>query len=1337
VLAQALPITAERAAAEPGSTISLAPWSPPPARQVFDAVGASFWTNHQLLPLVEVETATGELLVVASARAEVPDAVVDELRLRCREPVRLVAAGSDQVSFWLEVFAAVRTWPSALAEREADLLASLDLYAHADGRARAPTDLTGDSLGVDQVQDAFGLTLDTALETLALAARLPQIRLERYALGAHLSPFLPAETAATLAVVPVVVHKGVVILASPRVYSAATLERLERDIGLEPRLCLCTPETFVAAIDRVYGSPPPTVSPPAEDALLAQLIQAGDLDAGFVERLRSVSDVTGEPVLAAARRLGYVNEVAILRARAARLNLPFIADTQPAVDTRFARLAAPALWRRWACVPIRHPGTGAMLAAVRPLSQTMLDAASRLLGAPTRQALLTASSLAAAYAALPPRQAEPYRTEHHLLETGLIDGTSDTLRPARRLAEQSGISIAAALHERGAITTEDLVEATAVAQQRSWIHLTRYAPEPAVARLVPLAVATESHAVAFRQHGPTVMVALLNGCEEPTAELLAQLEGRCVEPVLAVADDPDRMVERWTLREAAPLPAAYDEFGRYLLRHGRLSREQLDDLWDRVGQGARLEDALQVKGLMHANEVARTFAQYLNLGLADLDLREDTRDYIDALGRLQRDVTWTDPVTPAVARLLPRAVAERLRAVPMLRDDDAIVVAVVNPLDEAALAEIESTLAEPLILRVAEPRHVEVALVRVWRSSTVGERLLRAGLISHDDLQRALDLQDRSGVRIGTALLSLGVVTPDELAYCLAEQAGLPFFDLDGVSLDAEAAYRLPAPLYGERRFLPLYAESDGTVVIGTPDPLSREELDAASRLLNDVTVRQVVVTEPDFAAALDTIHREEFREHAASALLSRSPEDSARWVLSRGQKWFFIGLLVAIAVGAVVAPLLTALLFVGITTAFYFSFSIYKFYLAYRAIAHTLEIETTPEELAALDDRQLPVYTILVPLYREAEVLPRLVRAIAAMDYPKPKLDVKLLLEEDDTETIAVARASHLPSHFKIVVIPHGMPKGKPKACNYGLIYALGDYVVIFDAEDLPERDQLKKAIVAFGKGSDRLACVQGKLNYYNRHQNLLTRWFTTEYSMWFDLFLPGLDASGAPIPLGGTSNHFRTDVLRQLGAWDPYNVTEDADLGVRLYKDGWKTAVIDSTTYEEANSEVYNWIRQRSRWVKGYIQTYLVHMRDPVRLWGQLGPRGFFSFQLVVGGTFLSFLLNPVFWLLTALWFLFHWGWIRAIYPLPLFYMGAFSLYVGNFAFTYLNVAGCLRRGYYDMVKYALLSPVYWALMSVAAWKGFLQLFYAPSYWEKTKHGLYKGEVNIESASQMKDLL
>jgi len=294
----------------------------------------------------------------------------------------------------------------------------------------------------------------------------------------------------------------------------------------------------------------------------------------------------------------------------------------------------------------------------------------------------------------------------------------------------------------------------------------------------------------------------------------------------------------------------------------------------------------------------------------------------------------------------------------------------------------------------------------------------------------------------------------------------------------------------------------------------------------------------------------------------------------------------------------------------------------------------------------------------------------------------------------------------------------------------------VIYDAEDIPDADQLKKAVVAFDKAGPQVACMQAKLNYFNRNQNLLTRWFTIEYSMWFDLFLPGLDASGAPVPLGGTSNHFRRHLLESLGAWDPFNVTEDADLGVRLYKAGYKTAIIDSTTFEEANSQVGNWIRQRSRWVKGYIQTWLVHMRHPISFLQEVGLKAFLGFNLTVGGTFLGFLLNPIYWFLTALWFLTEWHVVAQTFPPAIYYMGAINLFVGNFAYTYMNVAGSLRREFYDMVKYALLSPLYWVLMSIGAWKGFIQLIHKPFYWEKTVHGLDKGQPNMEKANKITDL-
>jgi glycosyltransferase XagB len=606
------------------------------------------------------------------------------------------------------------------------------------------------------------------------------------------------------------------------------------------------------------------------------------------------------------------------------------------------------------------------------------------------------------------------------------------------------------------------------------------------------------------------------------------------------------------------------------------------------------------------------------------------------------------------------------------------------------------------------------------RHRPLGALLVDAGVITGDQLQDALRVHDDAELGFGQALVNLGFVAEDDVMEALGRQSGLPFVDLDPESVDPAIARLLPEQLERATGTLPLY-RANGTIVVGCTDLPDRCGFAEIAAQLDGRAV-PVLIAGSAFDAALHHLYRDEYLDESSSRLARQAPADSASLILTRAQQVSFVVLCAVVAFGFVQEPMLTLTLLAGISTLFYTVFSVYKLRLVHLSLSGTREAPVSAAEIAALDDRDLPIYTILVPVYREAEVLPILARAIDQLDYPKSKLDVRILLEEDDTETIQAARDANLPSHIRPVIVPSGKPRGKPRACNYGLIHARGEHVVIFDAEDIPEPDQLKKAVVTFRKGGERLACVQAKLNYFNADQNLLTRWFTAEYSTWFDLFLPGLAASNAPIPLGGTSNHFRAESLRTLGAWDPYNVTEDADLGIRLFKAGYSTAVIDSTTYEEANSEVYNWIRQRSRWIKGYIVTYLVHMRHPVRLWRSMGTRSFWSMQFFVGGTPLVLLLNPIFWVLTVLWFLTQANVIEEMFPTSIFYVGSAALYFGNFTFAYMNVLGCLRRQQYGAIRYALLSPIYWALMSIAAWKGFLQLFYAPSYWEKTKHGLYK---------------
>ncbi len=445
----------------------------------------------------------------------------------------------------------------------------------------------------------------------------------------------------------------------------------------------------------------------------------------------------------------------------------------------------------------------------------------------------------------------------------------------------------------------------------------------------------------------------------------------------------------------------------------------------------------------------------------------------------------------------------------------------------------------------------------------------------------------------------------------------------------------------------------------------------------------------------------------------------SASVPITRAQRLVTVGLCVVALGLTILAPWTVARSFVLLSTVFYLVISAYKFLLVRCSVSGAAELVMKPSDLAELRDEDLPVYSIIIPMYHEAESVAHLVQSVQSLDYPAAKKDVQLLLEEDDAETRAAAAAMTLPEGFRVTVVPKSFPRTKPKACNIGLDLARGEYLVVYDAEDRPEPDQIKKAVAAFRRVDPRTICLQCRLNFYNPRQNVLTKLFAAEYSAWFDLSLPGLSALGAVIPLGGTSNHFVTERLRELMGWDAYNVTEDCDLGVRIYRGGYRSRMLQTTTWEEACGSFPFWIRQRTRWLKGYIQTYLVHMRNPVRLWRDLGWANFCHFQLLIGGVVATFLLNPLFWTLALVWFVCRPALLTDLFPLPIFAMGAVCLFAGNFAFVYIGAVGCYRRRYYDLVKYALIAPLYWVMMSYSGWRAFLQFFSNPFYWEKTRHG------------------
>ncbi|MGE0630503.1 MAG: glycosyltransferase [Hyphomicrobiaceae bacterium] len=372
------------------------------------------------------------------------------------------------------------------------------------------------------------------------------------------------------------------------------------------------------------------------------------------------------------------------------------------------------------------------------------------------------------------------------------------------------------------------------------------------------------------------------------------------------------------------------------------------------------------------------------------------------------------------------------------------------------------------------------------------------------------------------------------------------------------------------------------------------------------------------------------------------------------------------------------------------------------------------------LADTALPVYSILVPLYQEAEVLPDLIGAIARLDYPPAKLDVILILETSDAATQAALRQLELPPFVRALLVPQVGPRTKPKALNYAMQFVRGEFVVVYDAEDEPDPGQLRRALAAFAAGPRDLACIQARLNIYNAGSALIARQFTLEYCALFDALLPALARMRLPVLLGGTSNHFPRHVLERLLLWDAHNVTEDADLGIRLARAGWRVDVISSTTYEEAPTRIPVWIRQRTRWLKGFIQTWLVHMRRPHRLLRDLGTVGFIGFHAYLGGVVVSALLHPLFMLLVALaiadgnLFRNQPSWVGT----TIVSVALFNLAAGYLSGMALCAIAALRRGMPGTALHVLLIPVYWLLISFAAWRALMQLWRDPYLWEKTPH-------------------
>lgn len=579
-------------------------------------------------------------------------------------------------------------------------------------------------------------------------------------------------------------------------------------------------------------------------------------------------------------------------------------------------------------------------------------------------------------------------------------------------------------------------------------------------------------------------------------------------------------------------------------------------------------------------------------------------------------------------------------------------------------------------------------------------------LIQHgysvEALRDAAMLAQLSGVSPDELMLKTGMI--EELAFyrALAAELGLPFLSaprLSPMSRYPDSIFAGMAPL----------SRADGGFVLAPRGP-------ALARLFKGIPRAGLAITTPSLLAkAALRIGARRITDQAAYELPNAEPHLSSLGGASIFQMTAATLVALVLSFGGIAAPDLTFAVAAALLSPLFFGIVVLR--LAASLLHHPVTRKDRPNRI---DDAALPVYTVIVALYREGRIAPRLVDALRHLDYPAAKLDIKLVLEADDQETMAALGRVRLPGFVEVIVAPPGMPRTKPRALNIALPLARGRYTVVYDAEDVPDPAQLRLAVSAFARCSRDIACLQARLSIDNTDDSVLTRLFTIEYAALFDVLNPGLAEIGSPIPLGGTSNHFRTSVLKRIHGWDAWNVTEDADLGIRLSRLGYRVADLPSSTLEEAPITFGAWMRQRTRWMKGYMQTAISHSRKPEAALRQFGFWRFYGAMCLSAGAVLSALVYPFCTgLFLALW-LFKPDWIVATRWAAIWYSGSLALFVSGAAATFIPACVALhRRRLWRLLPWVPVLPFYYALVSLAAWRGLWELSLAPFRWNKTSHG------------------
>lgn len=592
----------------------------------------------------------------------------------------------------------------------------------------------------------------------------------------------------------------------------------------------------------------------------------------------------------------------------------------------------------------------------------------------------------------------------------------------------------------------------------------------------------------------------------------------------------------------------------------------------------------------------------------------------------------------------------------------------------------------------------------------IGEILVNTGALVPANLDRALKLQtEATGTRLGTILVSEQLVSEDALASCLALQQGILRVRPLPERIDADLLDRLGADLCVRHGILP-WRQLGPVTVVATSRPHRFEEI---RPLLEDAfgSVRMAIADETDIVSVILELRSEWMVDRAET----RPPK-------ALSVRRFHP---IAIAAGGLTIPVSIAgiaLPFPGTAQVLLTAWVVGMLLLVSTLrIAAALASYRQPPRivLPESDPAVTPMISLLVPLLKEADISSHLIDRLAELDYPADRLDICLIVEAGDEETDAALERRGLPPEFRQIVVPAGTIQTKPRALNYALDFCKGDIIGIYDAEDAPATDQLRRVVARFAAAPRKTVCLQGRLAFYNARQNWLSRCFAIDYAAWFGVILPGLSRLGFAIPLGGTGLFFRRAALDELGRWDAHNVTEDADLGIRIARRGWRAEMIDTTTEEEANCHPGAWIRQRGRWLKGYALTYAVHMRHPVRLWRDLGTGQFLGFQILFLGTLSLFLLAPLLW---SFWL------IPLGLPHPVadaMPKAALASMVALFVLSELAnmtiaAIGVWRNGDRWLWKWIPTTLFYFPLAAFASYRALADLIVRPFFWDKTRHGL-----------------